>query len=237
MDAVSVEATLTELRNWTDLMVAGRGWVHPLIALLGAFVFGQVLAWTYERTYRGLSYSRGFSHTLVLVCIAASILVLAMHYSLLAGLGLFGILSMIRFRTDLKTPRDLVFVMGAATVGVASGVGAMLEAAMGTAVFSVVALYLYTGPFGSRVRFDGVLRFRVPVEVSAEPSLTQLLRRHCRQRHLLSTAEIENGTQREHVYQVKFFADRDREELLAALREELEANDTRLMLQDSTSEY
>lgn len=234
---MNVDTALTDLRLFTDALVAGGGWVRPLISLLGAFVFGQVLAWTYERTYRGLSYSRGFSHTLVLVCIAASILVLAMHFSLLAGLGLFGILSMIRFRTDLKTPRDLVFVMGAATVGVASGVGAMLEASMGTAVFAVVALYLYTGPFGSRVRFDGVLRFRLPIDVDAEPSLTRLLRRHCRQRHLLSTAELDEGAQREHVYQVKFFADRDREELLESLRIELQAREMRLMLQDATSEY
>lgn len=226
-----------DLRAWAEALIAGRSWVHPLSALLAAFVFGQLLAWTYERTYRGLSYSRGFSHTLVLVCIAASILVLAMQFSLLAGLGLFGILSMIRFRTDLKTPRDLVFVMGAATVGVTCGTGAMLEAAMGASIFSLVSLYLYTGPFGSRTRFDGVLRFRLPVHVDAEPTLSRLLRRHCRQRHLLSTAELEDGTEREHVYQVKFFADRDREDLLEALRTELEAHETRLLLQDATSEY
>ncbi len=228
---------LEEVRAYADAIIMGRSWVHPLSALLGAFVFGQIMAWTYERTYRGLSYSRGFSHTLVLVCISASILVLAMQFSLLAGLGLFGVLSMIRFRTDLKTPRDLVFVMGAATVGVASGVGAMLEAAMGTAVFSVVSLYLYTGPFGSRTRFDGVLRFRLPIEVEVEPALTRLLRRHCRQRHLLSTAEIAEGTLREHVYQVKFFRERDREDLITSLRTDFSANETRLMLQDATSEY
>jgi hypothetical protein len=112
---MSFESALADLQVFGQAIVAGRSWLHPLTALLGAFVFGQVLAWTYERTYRGLSYSRGFSHTLVLVCISASILVLAMQFSLLAGLGLFGILSMIRFRTDLKTPRDLIFVMGAAT--------------------------------------------------------------------------------------------------------------------------
>jgi hypothetical protein len=108
---------------------------------------------------------------------------------------------------------------------------------MGAGVFSIVALYLYTGPFGSRVRFDGVLRFRMPIDVEVEPALSRLMRRHCRQRHLLSTAELEEGTQREHVYQVKFFADRDREDLLASLRTELQAHETRLMLQDATSEY
>ena len=226
-----------ELRVYFGGLLESGIWVVPLTALVGAFVFGQVLAWTYERTYRGLSYSRGFSHTLVLVCIAASILVLAMQYSLLAGIGLFGILSMIRFRTDLKTSRDLVFVMGSACVGVACGVGAVLEACLGTIAFGGVALYLYTGPFGSRTRFDGVLRFRMPATVELEPALSQLMRRHCRRLHLLSTADIDLGDAREVVYQVKFFRTRDREALLVALRQNFEAHDARLMLQDATSEY
>ncbi len=220
-----------------ERVVAGGSWVAPLSALMGAFVFGQVLAWTYERTYSGLSYSRGFSHTLVLVCISASILVTSMQYSLLAGLGLFGVLSMIRFRTDLKTPRDLVFVMGSACLGVACGVGALLEAFLGTGVFALVSLYLYLGPFGSRTRFDGVLRFQLPSEIDAEPTLTSLMRLHCRRCYLLSTSDVAGGAQREHIYQVKFFDEHDRHDLLEALRRELGALETRLMLQDATSEY
>jgi hypothetical protein len=54
---------------------------------------------------------------------------------------------------------------------------------------------------------------------------------------LLSTAEGASGANTEHVYQVKFFKNADRGALVAALREQLSAEDTRLMLQDSTSEY
>ena len=230
---MSLDGLLTNLEQ----VISSGVWLAPLTALVAAFVFGQVLAWTYERTYRGLSYSRSFSHTLVLVCISASILVLAMQYSLIAGLGLFGILSMIRFRTDLKTARDLVFVMGAATLGVTCGVGAVLEATLGASVFSAVSFYLHTGPIGSRRRFDGVLRFDLPVTVEAEPALSRILHRYCRHRDLLSTSSIGDGRLREQVYQVKFFQDRDRDDLVEALRTELEAQGTRLMLQDAASEY
>ena len=218
--------------------VASTGvWVTPLTALVAAFVFGQVVAWTYERTYRGLSYSRGFSHTLVLVCISASILVLAMQHSLIAGLGLFGILSMIRFRTDLKTARDLVFVMGAACLGVTCGVGAVLEATLGSAAFCGVALYLHTGPFGSRSRFDGVLRFDLPARADSDPVLTQLMHHHCHRLDLLSTTTIGDGSLREHVYQVKFFREEDRTDLVEALTSELNAQGARLMLEDGATEY
>lgn len=225
---------MLEMSDWLNHWLASGGWVDPLTALVAAFVFGQLLAWTYEFTFQGLSYSRGFSHTIVLVCLSAGILVLAMKHSLLAGLGLFGVLSMIRFRTDLKTPRDLVFVMGAATVGVACGVGAIVTATLGATLFSAITLYMQLGPFGSRVRYDGVLRFRIPgAETGAE--LGQLLDRHCLRQALLSIGETPEG--RELVYQVKFFRERDREALLLELRDRFRAQDTRLLLQEAASEY
>jgi hypothetical protein len=223
--------------EWMAEIAKGGLWVDPLAALVAAFVFGQIMAWAYEFTFQGLSYSRGFSHTLVLVCLSASILVLAMQHSILAGLGLFGVLSMIRFRVDLKTPRDLVMVMGSACVGVACGVGAIVVATLGTVVFTGVTLYLHLGPFGSRVRFDGVLRFRVPSDANVDAPLRRLLDRHCRRQLLLSLGEAAQGAAHEHVYQVKFYRDSDREALLSALREEFSAHDTQLLLQEATSEY
>ena len=215
---------------------AGSSGLDTLISLLAAFVFGQVLAWTYERTYHGLSYSRGFSHALLLSCISAAILVLSMRYSAIAGLGLFGVLSMIRFRTDLKTPRDLVFVMGTACIGVAAGASALLIATLGTITFSAVAIYLSFGPFGSRVRFDGVLRFCVAPSLESGPTIERLLGNFCQRQVLLSTTDLAHG-QFEHVYQLKFYRPVDRDALLVALRHEVDAQNMRLLLQDSTSEY
>lgn len=230
--------TLQSLQElFTAGLVAHSIWIAPLTALMAAFVFGQSLAWVYERTYQGLSYSRGFGHTIVLSCLSASILVQAMQHSLMAGLGLFGVLSMIRFRTDLKTPRDLVFVMGAACVGVASGAGAWVVACLGTVAFVLVAAYLAAGPFGSRVRFDGVLRFEMDSGPEAEPVLERLLRGFCRRAVLLSASQVGDGGGAERVYQVKLLPRVAHGTLLQALNEELGVREARLLLQDSSSEY
>jgi hypothetical protein len=69
---------LESMGGLAEQLVASEVWVESVIALCAAFVFGQILAWSYEFTFQGLIYSRGFSHTIVLVCMAASILVLAM---------------------------------------------------------------------------------------------------------------------------------------------------------------
>ena len=85
------------------------------------------------------------------------------------------------------------------------------------------------------MRYDGVLRFRVPATIAVGPKLDRLLERHCLRQVLLSVGEMSGA--REHVYQVKFFRDRNRTDLLQALRDELQAEDTRLLLQEATSEY
>ena len=212
-------------------------WISTVGQLLAAFVFGQSLSWTYETTYRGLSYSRGFGQSIILTALAAAILVMSMSHSIIAGIGLLGVLSMIRFRVTLKAPRDLVFILGAATIGVASGVNAMLVGTVGTISFCLVALYLHVGPFGSRTRFDGVLRFRVPSTVILEPQLKETLNKFCLRYTLLSISEIAQGTKIEHSYQIKFWQNSNREDLLSALREEFQAIDARLLLQEATLEY
>jgi hypothetical protein len=206
-------------------------------ALLASFVLGQVIAWCWELTYRGVGYSRGFSQTVVLAALASTTIVLAMSHSLVAGIGLLGVLSMVRFRASLKTPRDLVFVMAGAAAGTAAAVGAPLLALLGTAAFVLVALYLDWSPLGARARFDGVLRFRVPAGAAVEPGLSRLLAAHCRRRSLLSVGEVAQGTRVEHAYEVQLFADANRAPLIEALAHDLAATDARLLVQEAALEY
>ena len=70
-----------------------------------------------------------------------------------------------------------------------------------------------------------------------EPEMARVLDEYCRRNALLSSVQLEGGQFVEHIYQVKFFRKSDRTKILDALRERLEAHDTRLMLQDSSAEY
>jgi hypothetical protein len=158
---------------------AGVSFTDALRGVLAAFVFGQVLAFAYERTYTGVSYARGFAHTIVLTSLAASTFVMAIGRSLYAGLGLLGVLSIIRFRANLKAPRDLVFLLGAASTGVACGIDALPVAVVGTVAFALVAVYLHYSSFASQREYDGVLRFSIGADDERESRLPALLATHC----------------------------------------------------------
>jgi hypothetical protein len=125
--------------------------------------------------------------------------------------------------------------MGGATVGIACGVSALAAAAAGTIAFALVALYMHLGAFGSRERFDGVIRFRLPASVDV--NLASVLDSHCRTHVMLSLGDVAAGAQVEHAYQVKFRRDEDRERLVAALHSECRAADIVLLLQETGIEY
>ncbi len=84
---------------------------------------------------------------------------LAIGNNLVWGIGIVGTPAIVRFRTSLRDPRDMVFVFAALAAGIAAGVGAYVVGIAGTVVFCLVSFYLKHVAFGSRNHFDGLLRF------------------------------------------------------------------------------
>jgi hypothetical protein len=84
----------------------------------------QMLGAVYVWTFRGMSYSQGLVHAIVLGSIIACMLMLAIGNSIAAGLGIAGGLAIVRFRTALRDPRDMMFVFAGLGTGIASGLGA-----------------------------------------------------------------------------------------------------------------
>ena len=137
-------------------------WRTALISITLAFALAQAVAFVYMRTFRGLSYSRTLVQGMALASIVTCMLMLAIGNSIAAGIGIAGGLSIIRFRTTMRDPRDMVFVFTALAAGIASGLQAYAAAIAGTAIFLIAALALDFTAFGARRHFDGLVRFSVP---------------------------------------------------------------------------
>lgn len=138
-----------------------QGVQDVLTGLLCAFVLAQLIALVYCRTYRGFAYSRTFVHALVLGSVATTIVIHAIGDSLARGLGVLGALAIIRFRTQIRDPRDIIFLFASLAVGIAAGAAAYLPAVIGCLGFLLVALYLHHSPFASMISHEGLLRFTV----------------------------------------------------------------------------
>ncbi len=79
--------------------------------------------------------------------------------SLATAFTLVGALSIIRFRTVVKDTRDTAFVFGSLALGIAAGRGMWDLVAIGTGVFTLLALLLYATNFGAVYKSEFILRF------------------------------------------------------------------------------
>lgn len=205
------------------------------LSLLLAFGLAQAIGAVYVWTFRGMSYSTGLVHAIVVGSVIACTLMLAVGNSIAAGIGIAGGLSIIRFRTALRDPRDMMFVFAGLAAGIASGLGGHKAALFGTVVFCTAILALTLTEFGSQRRHDGLLRFQLPISAD-ESAVMALLRKHTRFVALVTLRDVAQGKAIEHAYQVRLGDPRDRSELVRALEQLPGIQDVSLLLQEPTVE-
>ncbi|HPS01284.1 MAG TPA: DUF4956 domain-containing protein [Candidatus Sumerlaeota bacterium] len=169
------------------------GFADILGVFLTAFIQGQLVAWVYIYTHQGLSYSRAFVQSLVLLTMCVSLSMMVIGNNLAVAFGLIGALSVIRFRNVLKDTRDTAFIFISLTLGMATGTRIYTISIMGMFAIILVLLYLHWTSFGSRHTSDGFLRFTINKGEQTMSTVHALLNRYCRQAQLMSQRFQDNG--------------------------------------------
>ena len=95
-------------------------------AFLSATVLAVAIFFVYKFTFDGVMYSKNFNISLVAMCIITATLIVTISSSLILSFGTLGALSIIRFRTSLKDPMDIIFLFWAASTGIVCGAGLYL---------------------------------------------------------------------------------------------------------------
>lgn len=150
-----------------DMIPAGLvPWSTALSALLLSFALGLVLAMTYVQTFRGLSYSRGLVQGLALGPLVTCMLMLGVGQSIAASIGLAGGLSIIRFRTTMRDPRDMMFIFAALGAGLVVGLRAWAVGVAGITLFCLAVVVLSWIEFGASRQYDALVRFMVATDRS-----------------------------------------------------------------------
>lgn len=210
--------------------------VSILYTVLLSFLLSTLVAITYEKTFRGLSYSRNFVQAMILGSIVAGMVMQAIGDNLARGLGMIGALAIIRFRTNFKDPRDIIFMFAALAAGIACGVFGFGIAIIGTLGFCAAAVFLYFSPLGEYRYYDGLLRFNMDGESTDRAGLEGILKGHCRNFALVTLRETAQGSRLEYAYHVKLKPGRTRDALVDGIRGLESARDVSLLLQETTVE-
>lgn len=113
-----------------------------VLGLLTALLAGALIYLVYSRFYTGVIYSRSFAVTLVGMTVLTAMVTLAISTNIVISLGMVGALSIVRFRTAVKDPLDLLYLFWAITSGIASGAKMYLLVAS-TALIMILLIVLF----------------------------------------------------------------------------------------------
>ena len=113
-----------------------------LVSLFISFAIGLFIFFVFTKTFKGVMYSSSFGISLIAMNMITTLIILTVSSNLMVGLGMVGALSIVRFRTVVKEPLDLVYLFWSITTGIITGAGLISMAVIGTLVIGLV-LYVF----------------------------------------------------------------------------------------------
>jgi uncharacterized membrane protein YhiD involved in acid resistance len=147
---------------------------YAVIAMLVCVLISVVICAVYYFKSRKYFFSKEFAVSLVALAIITTAVILTIQSSIVVSLGMVGALSIVRFRTAIKNPLDLVFLFWAIAVGIICGAGIYYIAVALTLIVGIVVLLSDEVPGLPRNKIlvlDGTYPYR-------EEELTKILKKH-----------------------------------------------------------
>jgi uncharacterized membrane protein YhiD involved in acid resistance len=195
--------------------------VPPLqiFAALGlSLLLSLAIATVYRITHRGASYSQSYAHTLIIMAIVISAIMVIVGSSIARAFSLVGAMSIIRFRNAVKETRDIGFIFVVMAIGMACGTRFYTLAALTTLVICGVILLLYRGNLFGKPNASRILCVRMPADRDHESALGPVFSQFLDDSSLISMESVASGTLLELVYSVVLKGGTEPQQMLQKLR-------------------
>lgn len=191
--------------NLFNVLYDGAAGVSPMFAIISMTValgLSVFVAITYKLTYTGVSYSKKFNTSLIMMSLITTMVMNILGSSLALSLGMVGALSIVRFRTAVKDSRDTTFIFWSIAIGLGAGSSNFYIVSIGSAFVAIVTVLLTFG-FKERESYLVIVR--------ASLTSTEEVRAKLFQTYKASKLRAETITNDyvEIVYQVKLKKDSD----------------------------
>lgn len=183
---------------------SGISVAQVVLNIVLTFLLSWFIAIIYKYTHNGMSYSRSFVLTLILMSVVTSIIMMIIGNNIVRAFGLLGALAIVRFRTAVKDTRDTSFIFLVLAVGMAVGTGSYSIAILATLLVSAIIVILHKVNFGAIRKHEYILSFDFSNNKSTPDSLTDIFKKYLKSIALLNIHSKNNGQMSEMVYQINF---------------------------------
>lgn len=121
--------------------------VDTLISIVLAYAIGMFIYFVYKKTYIGVMFSHSFGVSLVALTMISTFIILAVTSNVVLSLGMVGALSIVRFRSAIKDPLDIVYLFWAVGVGIVLGACMYPLAVIGSLVVGLILILFVRARF------------------------------------------------------------------------------------------
>lgn len=142
--------------NFLERAVSSFSIIDISLSLLIAFLIGLFIYAVYKKTFNGVMYSRNFNISLVGMSMVTALIIMAISVNIVLSLGMVGALSIVRFRTAIKDPIDILYLFWAIAGGIVAGSGQYLLAILGCLVIGIM-LIVFTNKSMNEIPYIVVL--------------------------------------------------------------------------------
>lgn len=125
-----------------EMLASGAGAMRPdtqaiLVSLAAALALSALMWGTYRLANTAAGYQPRFGTTLVALALLSTVLMDLIQSNLALSLGMLGSLSIVRFRTNIRDPRDIGFIFWSMAIGLASATGSYFIGGVGSGALAV----------------------------------------------------------------------------------------------------
>ncbi|MBP1587144.1 MAG: DUF4956 domain-containing protein [Clostridia bacterium] len=203
--------SLTETNSGINLLEVSAS--VAIAVLLGVLVF-----FTHKFTSDSFSYDKNFGLVMLFVPATVALLISVTNSNIARALSIAGVLAIIRYRSTLTNPRDLVYIFFSVAVGFAAGVRLYVGALIFVIIGAIVAA-IYGLCTADRTRnIKKTLRIAVPESINYDGMFDEVLGKYTNGYRVEGIRIISGGTVTELIYSVKVKDTKDTKAFIDELR-------------------
>lgn len=166
-----------------------------IIALLISIIIGAYIFYFYKKVYKGVMFSKMFAVALTGMTVITTFIILGVTSNVILSLGMVGALSIVRFRSSIKEPVDIVYIFWAISEGIIIGSKQYILAIVGTIVISIAIAVFSTYK-------DKLSRYMLIIRGNEEQGkILGDIKKNCRKYDIKSNT-VYNGNEQELIIEV-----------------------------------
>lgn len=113
-----------------------------IVGMIAALLIAVFILFIYKTSFRGVVYNHSFGIALVVLSAISCLIICTISSNLVLSLGLVGALSLVRFRSAVKDPLDIVYLFWSISVGIACGAQRIPFALVGSIFIGILLVVL-----------------------------------------------------------------------------------------------